>query len=344
MALVLRIQLPVDELLAFDALLHALEGTMDRVVSLDEASTSFLDRGERECSWCPWPRARLGLFIVGQSTRGTELGVELRGAWLLVEVSHPALGSWTDFRLAVEAAAAIADAGGRDVELVDGQILAPAAARAHLLDEPARWESLVERAAESLRAAVEGEGRTVRLAGPAGTSWIGPRTWARIVQEGPKEELVSRLLDRLQASIDGRGWDGFYSANPMILDGRSGREVVACLLPPGQATILRDPEFVLLSEDLEADGGGPMWLLPFNRIEEALPGLVTWIDERTAAVGAVPLQSWAARLAHARPHLISMPELLDGPGLAPAPAVPSDSGPPTGAARPPSRPWWRRWS
>ena len=346
MALVLRIHVPIDELLPLDALLSALRDALGREVEVDEESRSRRGEESRESSWCPWPRARLGLYVPGQTTRGTDLTVELRGSWLRVECAHPSLGTWTDFRVAVEVASAIADACGTDVELVDGQRLAPEDARAFFLDEPARWESLVERATEQLRVTVVEEQKVVRLSGPAGTAWIGPRTWSGIVAEGPAQELPARVLDRIQGSVDGRGWEGFYAAQPIVLDGRSGRDAVACLLPPDQATIVRDPEFVLISEDLEAVGGGLMWLLPFTEVERALPGLVTWIDERTAAIGAIPRASWAARIEHARVHLVSMRDFLDGPEPAQDrgqvtlsgghPAADLDDGTP-------GRPWWRFW-
>ena len=75
----------------------------------------------------------------------------------------------------------------------------------------------------------------------------------------------------------------------------------------------------------------PLLVLPFENIDDALPGLPHWIDERTCAVPAIPRASWEARVAAMQPLLLSLQDLLDGP------EPPKPPGPK------PNDPWWRFW-
>ena len=120
-------------------------------------------------------------------------------------------------------------------------------------------------------------------------------------------------MDALLSSLEARGFETFYPANLLCLDGRTGREVLASLLPPDVDTLLRDPEYVLLSADLEAGPTEPLKVLPFDRLDEAFPGRVHWIDDCTAAVTAIPRAQWVNHIVNLTPMLTPLSELLDGP-------------------------------
>ena len=156
---------------------------------------------------------------------------------------------------------------------------------------------------------------TIRLGGPRGVAAIGPRTWARVLAlGGPEvEDQAEALVDVILASLEARGFEEFYPANLLCLDGRTGKEVLASLLPPGVDTLLRDPEYVLLSRNLEAGPDEPLMLLSFDAMEAAFPGRLHWLDERTCAVPAIDPASWSVHVQRLEPMLTPLTELLDGP-------------------------------
>jgi len=88
--------------------------------------------------------------------------------------------------------------------------------------------------------------------------------------------------------------------------------VLASLLPPGVDTLLRDPEYVLVSRNLEAGPEEPLLLLPFDAMEAAFPGRLHWLDDRTCAVPAIDPAGWSVHIQRIEPMLTSLTELLDG--------------------------------
>ncbi len=146
---------------------------------------------------------------------------------------------------------------------------------------------------------------------PAGYAIVGPRTWLELSKATPEpEELALALVERIQASVELRGFEEFHLANPLQLDGPDGRRVVAAVLPPDQDTLLRDPQYVLMSDDLEV-ADARMWLLPFGQLDEAFPARVVWLDDRTAAIPAIPADAWRRELERIRPWLTTVEGLLD---------------------------------
>jgi hypothetical protein len=368
MAFILRATVPVDRLPPPDALLREASDRLQAEIRLDEPTESLRRRGRRDISWAPWPRAALGFYVPGASTRGADVQIEPAGGNVEVRVIQAVLCTWTDWRLGLALAAVLGRHGDGSLR-VDGEGRFEASGlQMHFEDDDERWLLEIASGTAAVRAAVEDERRTVKIGGPAGVAAIGPRTWPDIARDGPDEELPLRLVERIQASIEARGFESFHKANPLCLDGRQGREVVACVLPPERATLLREPEYVLLGDDLERSVGAELFLLPFSRMEEAFPGVLSWLDERSCGVPALALSSWPQTLARVRPLLVPLAELLDAEppevvaGAAPAaggPTIDSDAWrrylpaaqtmPAAAAVAPaeahpaPSRPWWRFW-
>ncbi len=329
MAFVLRVRLPLGQLPALTELIDGLAERLELQVAADEEARLLEEGGRRESSWCPWPRSRLAFYVPLASTRGVDVSLDPAGNDVDVQVTAAVLGTWTDWRLAIELALLIAERGdGGTTVAGEGRFLAEGLHDQYVASE-ARYLTEAVAGCEKLKSSVEA-GRTVRVGGPAGFASIGPRAWLALL-EGPEAELPLRLIDAIQASIEARGFEEFYPANILCLDGREGREILASLLPPERNTLLRDPEYVLVSPDLEGDGDVPLLVLPFENIDDSLPGLPHWIDERTCAIPAIPKSSWLARVEGMRPLLVSLQELLDGPE-APSPPPPEDPGP-----------WWRFW-
>lgn len=328
MAFVLHVELPVGSLPQLEQLVASVSEALQMELRLDEETERLQRTDERQSSWCPWPRTRLAAYVAEASTRGTDVSLEPRGEAVEARVTVPVLATWTDWHVGVELACALASFGGAGASVEgEGQFLAEGL-RAHFLEDEARYLTEVLAGCERVRQTTE-EGRTVRVGGPAGFASVGPRTWARLL-DGPEEELPLRLVDAVQESIEGRGFEDHHPANILCLDGREGREILASVLPAERATILRDPEYVLVSPDLEGDGEVPLFVLPFDRLEEALPGLVEWIDDRACAVPHIPKAQWARQVAGMRDLMIPLRELLDGPNPPPPP-------PPAHA------PWWKLW-
>jgi len=279
-------------------------------VEIDEASRLAAQAGERESTWCPWPMHAAAMFVPGATTRGVELLAGKGAAGAEVRVSVPALATWADWRLGINLACLLAGDGAAVVE-GEGQFLA-AGLRRHFEDADDRYLSELAEGAVAVAAAAA-EGRVARVGGPGGYAAVGPRTWMDLadVVEDP-EDLPMALVERIRASIERRGYEAYHPANPMWLDGRSGREVLAALLPPEVDTLLRDPEFVLVSEDLEAVPGVGMFLLRFEHLETALGGRATWLDDRTAAIPAIPRAEWPRLFERMRPMLVEVERALDG--------------------------------
>jgi hypothetical protein len=326
-AFVLHVRLDREVVPPLDELQEELSERLDLDVLVDEDSAR--DRAPRTSEVSPWPQSRTGFYVARASTRGADVAWRPDGGRLEAIVTLPVLGTWTDWELGVELAGALGSRGDDGVRVPgEGQHLA-AGLRQEFLATEERYLTECVAGAERMRQSIEQDGKLVRVGGPAGFAVIGPRTW-EAVRLGPDEDLPLRLVDTIQRSIDAEGYEDFHPANPLWLDGRSGRELVAALLPPDRSTLLRDPEYVLLSPDLEADGA-ELVLLPFERLEDAFPGLVRWLDDRCAAIPAIPWASWPSYLERAGAWLTTAADLLDG-GLAEPPAP-----------LPPPRPWWKIW-
>jgi hypothetical protein len=329
MAFVMRVRLPSTELPDIPALLAAAQDRLDLEVAVEEDAQRLEEAGERESSWCPWPRSRVSFYVPRASTRGVDVSLDPAGDDVDARITAPVLGTWTDWLLSVALARVLAEAGDGGIAVAgEGRFLGDGLEDMFVRSEE-RYLTEAVAGCDRLRGSVEA-GRTVRVGGPAGFASIGPRAWVAL-QDGPEAELPLRLIDAIQASVEARGFEEFYPANILCLDGRDGREILASVLPPERDTLLRDPEYVLVSPDLEGDGDVPLLVLPFEHIDDALPGLPHWIDERACAVPAIPKASWAARIEAMRPLLMPLQELLDGPEP-PAPPGPK-----------PRRRWWRFW-
>lgn len=325
----MSVRLPLEALPPLSAVQQEVAARLDLQVLIDEEARRLEDAGRRESSWCPWPRSHLALYVPCACTRGADVSLDPSGEHIDVQITAAVLGTWTDWRLAVELALMLAaQADGGITVSGEGRFLAEGLQDQYVASE-ARYLTEAVAGCERLRASVT-SGCTVRIGGPAGFASIGPRAWAALL-EGPEAELPLRLIDAIQASIDARGFEEFYPANILCLDGREGREILASLLPPERDTLLRDPEYVLLSPDLEGEGDVPLLVLPFENIDDALPGLPHWIDERACAIPAIPRASWQARVEAMRPLLLPLQELLDGPE------------PPDPPPSKPEPPWWRFW-
>ncbi len=327
MAFVVHVELPMGSLPELERLVDSVGAALKMSLALDEETERLRRTEERQSSWCPWPRTRLALYVVEASTRGADVTLEPRGESVEARITVPVLATWTDWHVGIELACALAAQGSGAASVEgEGQFLADGL-RAHYLENEARYLTEVLAGCERVRQSTE-NGRTVRVGGPAGFASVGPRTWSRLLS-GPDEELPLRLVDAVQESIEGTGFADHHPANILCLDGREGREILASVLPPERATILRDPEYVLVSPDLEGDGEVPLFVLPFERVEEAFPDMLQWIDDRACAVPSIPKAQWAQRVAAIRDLMIPLRELLDGPAPPPPP--------------PPVSPWWKIW-
>ena len=283
---------------------------LDLDVELDDDSRLLTHQGVRETSWCSWPRTFAGLFVPGASTRGVELDVEQAGAMLAVRVNVPALCTWADWRLGLAVGAELAELAGDGVRVEGEGSFLPEGLFQSFEQDDGRYLAECSAGAAALLTEVR-KGRVVRVGGPAGYAIVGPRTWLELSEAGSDpEELALALVDRIQASVELRGFEEYHLANPLQLDGPDGRTVVAAVLPPDQDTLLRDPQFVLMSDDLEVEGA-TMWLLAFGKLDEAFPARLVWLDDRTAAMPAIPAEAWRRELERIRPWLTTVEELLD---------------------------------
>lgn len=308
MAFVIRTD--VDDLPSLAALVEAAADRLGMDVQPDEVTAIAAAQGERSTSWCPWPHPRLALHVPGASTRGVELLATRGRDHCEVVVSIAALSTWADWRLGVAICGVLAGSSGTLRVEGEGEFLAEGVLR-HFEHDDQRYLSECVAGVASVEATVR-QGRVARIGGPAGHAAIGPRTWIELMDEiGDPEDLPAALIDRIQGSIEARGFERYHEANPMWLDGRDGREVLAVVLAPEVDTLLRDPEYVLIGDDLESDGDVTMWLLPFHHLEAGLPGVARWIDDRTAAVASIGRDQWPDVLDRLRPLLLSVPDVLD---------------------------------
>jgi len=317
MPFLLRVELPLARLPDLRDVVVHLSDVFDTDVQLDEDAARALERGLRAASWCPWPARTLGLFIEGASSRGTEVGLKRRPEGVEVQICQHVMGTWTDWRVTVELAIYLANQGDGYCSLQGGGRVSISGLQRRYLDDSEQYDRELLAGIEAIQHAVEEQGRTVRLGGPRGTAAIGPRAWARITADYEEiEDRAEAAVDTLLASLDARGFESFYPANLMCLDGRTGREVLASLLPPDVDTLLRDPEYVLLSADLEAGPAEPLQILPFEQLDSAFPGRIHWLDDCTCAVSAIPRVHWSAHVERLAPLLTPLTELLDGPNHA----------------------------
>jgi hypothetical protein len=325
-AFVLRAILAPSDLPELRELLDDVGQRLGEPVELDPESARASERGERASSWCPWAVTHVGCFVPGRTTRGADLSVESVGGDVEVRITAPALGTWTDWRLAMELGCAFARRAPQGV-LAPGEGRHAETSLRETFGGEEVWQGELRAGAGRLLGLID-EGRLVRVGGPAGFAVIGPRTLAQLVPEATTaDDLPQALLTRIQDVISGWGFEDFHEANPLCLDGREGREIIACVVAAEKAVLLRDPEYLLLSQDLEAPSA-ELLLLPFSRIDEVFPGRVRWLDDRTCGLTAMPRPIFQGCLEAAAPLLVGLPELLDG-GAAPPPA-------PAGA-------WWKFW-
>jgi hypothetical protein len=302
----------VDELPPLAALAEAATDRLGMSVEPDEVTAAAAARGGRSSSWCPWPHPHLALHVPGASTRGVELLATRAPDHYAVSITCPALGTWADWRLGLALGGVLAGPTGTLSVPGEGEFLAEGLVR-HFEDDDQRYLSECLAGTSSVAQAVR-EGRIARIGGPAGHAAIGPRTWIELMDEVREpEELPTLLIERIQASIEARGYEAYHEANPMWLDGRGGNEILVVVLAPETDTLLRDPEYILVSDDIESDGEVTLWLLPFRDLEAALPGIPRWLDDRTAAMPAISRARWPGVLARMRPMLVLVPELLDRP-------------------------------
>lgn len=280
-------------------------------VSLDPETAAGMREVPQGTTWCPWRRPAAAFFVPGATTRGVEIDLEPSGSALAVRLQVPALSTWQDWRLGLALAGEVADRAPRGVEVPqEGRFLAEGLLQQYG-QRDGRWLAECEAGALAVGQEVR-QGRVVRIGGPGGYASIGPRTWIDLERQADEpEDLALALVDRIQASIECRGFESFHRANPLRLDGPTGQVVLAAVLPVGQPTLLRDPQYVLLSDDLEADRA-QLFLLPFSRLEDAFPARALWLDDRTAAVPAIPPEAWRREMERIRPLLVTVQELLDG--------------------------------
>ena len=330
MAFIAQVLLPAGAVPELAALLEDVEREIDLDLVLDEQTLAAQLRERREgSSWCPWPSPQLSVYVEGASTRGVDLSAVQKGSEIDLRVTVPVLATWTDWELGIR--------------------LEPT-----FLTQDRYYLDEIEEGWSAIGTAIA-QGRRVRIGGPAGYASIGAYSWRRL-REGSETleeeiDLALRLVTMIQASIEVRGFESFAEANPMVLEGPGNRRVIASLLAPGQDIILRDPEFILLSADIEADDKVELMLLPFDRFEDAFPALGTWLDDRCCAVPAIPKESWSQHIQRIHPLLISVPDLLDtvpdelsdeeGPELdsIPFPSFRTEAP----AEDRPRRKWWKLW-
>lgn len=314
MAFALRTTLTLTQVPPLGELLRALTDLFGVEACLDQDADRALKRGARSASWCPWPLRTLGLYLEGASTRGTEVDLRRATDGIEIRLTQHTLGTWSDWRLTLETAILLADRGDGYCTLQGGGRVATSNLRRRYLEETDQYDAELVAGLRAVQQKVE-SGRTIRLGGPRGVAAIGPRTWGRVLAlGGPEvEDQAEALVDVILASLEARGFEEFYPANLLCLDGRTGKEVLASLLPPGVDTLLRDPEYVLLSRNLEAGPDEPLMLLSFDAMEAAFPGRLHWLDERTCAVPAIDPASWSVHVQRLEPMLTPLTELLDGP-------------------------------
>ena len=315
MAFVLRTTLMLSQVPPLGELLRGLTDLFGVEACLDQDADRALKRGARSANWCPWPLRTVGLYLEGASTRGTELELRRASDGIEVRITQHTLATWSDWRLTLELAILLADRADGYVTLQGGGRIATSSLRRRYIEETDQYDAELLAGMYAVQSAVEEQGRTVRLGGPRGLAAVGPRTWARVIDVAGDEPEVraEELVDVVLASLEARGFEEFYPANLLCLDGRTGKEVLASLLPPGVDTLLRDPEFVLLSRNLEAGPEEPLLLLPFDAMDAAFPGRLHWLDDRTCAVPAIDPAGWSVHIERLEPMLTSLSELLDGP-------------------------------
>jgi hypothetical protein len=314
MAFVLRTTLTLTQFPALGEMLRSLTQSFGTEACLDQDADRALKRGARSASWCPWPLRTIGLYLEGASTRGTEIDLSRVTDGIEVRLTQHTLGTWSDWRLTLEAAMLLADRADGYVTLQGGGRVATTSLRRRYIEETDQYEAELQAGLRAVRLAVEEQGRTLRLGGPRGVAAVGPITWERVLALGGEEpeDQAEALVDAILASLEARGFEEFYPANLLCLDGRTGKEVLASLLPPGVDTLLRDPEYVLMSRNLEAGPEEPLLLLPFDAMEAAFPGRLHWLDDRTCAVPAIDPAGWSVHIQRIEPMLTSLTELLDG--------------------------------
>ena len=350
MAFIARLLLPSTDIPDLEALLQDVEEQLDVDLVLDEETLDVQTAPESQSSWCPWPKPQLSVYVEGASTRGVDLSAEPSAGGVDVRVTVPVLATWTDWELGVRLMSRLARDRVEAVRVDGVGQFAPAGLEQLFLDQEQFYLEELEEGWSAIGAAIA-QGRRVRIGGPAGYASVGAHTWRRLRDEADKldedVDLALRLVTLIQASIEMQGFDDFAEANPMILEGPGQRSLVAALLSPGKDLILRDPEYVLLSTDLETEQHAELLLLPFERLEEAFPALATWLDDRCCAVPAIPKDSWSDHIERIRPLLISVPDLLDiepeeeEPGLESIPFPSFRTKAPQEDA--PKRKWWKLW-
>ena len=127
---------------------------------------------------------------------------------------------------------------------------APGLLLRHFLDDDSRFHTELQEASRAVARELQ-EDRTVRIGGPAGTAALGPRAWTQLA-EADEEEWGCLLIELIQSRVDRVGFEDWHVANPLSFEGKNGQELVAALLVPETDLIYVNPEFLLLSEDLEA--------------------------------------------------------------------------------------------
>jgi hypothetical protein len=311
MSFILQVDLHPERLPDLPALRDTASGRLGLVVRFDEETVWGLEQGVREAEWCRWPRPMTGLFVPGATTRGVELDAGHAGATVQVRVTIPALATWADWRLGLTLAGALGALADGGVRVVGEGSFVAAGLVQLFEDDDGRYLAETAAGASALAEAIA-EGRVVRVGGPGGYAIVGPRTWLEVQKEveGDPTELPLALVERIQASVELRGFEDFHVANPLQLDGPSGQAVAAAVLSPDRSTVLRDPQYVLMSDDIEAEQAA-MWLLPFAQLDDAFPARALWIDDRTAAIPAIPGAAWRRELDRIRPLLVRVEDLLD---------------------------------
>ena len=90
-----------------------------------------------------------------------------------------------------------------------------------------------------------------------------------------------------------------------------------------------------------------MFLLPFEELEAAFPGMITWIDDRCCAIPALSPGDWPAILQRLLPMLLPVGPLLDQPDEQSAGSRQTEAATMPSARAPSSRDqrgrWWKFW-
>jgi hypothetical protein len=340
MALTVRLLLDGDALPELGALRDALASELDTEVRLDEDSEVALTRPRRLDSALRWPADDVGFFVPGAATRGVHIEARGESTRVSLRLMLHAISTWTDWRLLAELVSLLGMRSTLPAQVASEGDWDPKELRRALLASPDRWRAEGRAGLAALRAAVR-DGKIVRIGGPAGLAAVGPRVWARLgaelraegaprdvqraldadgAPEVAEDIVVERVVAMLRDSIAGRGYERYYNANLLRLDGRIGREVTACLLPPGVDTLIRAPEYVLLSRNLEGGPDEPSFLLPFEQIDRFAVGRVRWLDERSAAIAAIPRERFVEQMDAISDLLLPLQAALDGEDEARAPS------------------------